>query len=151
MFLAAAGPPLTGRRSTQAPAAAAALFTAAWSREPSSTTITRRASASPARQRASSAARSRTGMTTVTSSAPGWTAGAVRAGAVPADAVLADAGLAGAVLADVGPSGAGWAMPMSSRRRASARAFGLPGTGVPDHQPATCRAPAALSRRTRVG
>ncbi len=126
VFLAAAGPPLTGRRSTPAPAAAAALFTAAWSRDPSSTTMTRRAPASPARQRASSAARSRTGMTTVTSSAPGWTA-------------------------DAGPSGAGWAMPMSSRRRASARAFGLPGTGVPDHQAATCLAPAALSRSTRAG
>ena len=55
VFLAAAGPPLTGRRSTLAPAAAATLLTAAWSREPSSTTITRGASASPARQRASSA------------------------------------------------------------------------------------------------
>ena len=66
VFLAAAGPPLTGRRSTVAPAAAAALPIAAGSREPSSTTITRGTSPSPARQRASSAGRSRTGMTTVT-------------------------------------------------------------------------------------
>ena len=123
MFLAAAGPPLTGRRSTRAPAAAATLLTAAGSPEPSSTTITRGASASPARQRASSAARSRTGMTTVTSGR-----------AAPRRL-----------------SSAGWAIPVSSRRRASARALGLSGTGVPDHQAATCRAPAVLSRSTRVG
>ena len=67
VFLAAAGPPLTGRRTTLAPAAAAALWIAAGSPEPSSTTITRGAPVSPARQRASSACRSRTGMTTVTS------------------------------------------------------------------------------------
>ena len=49
------------------------------------------------------------------------------------------------------PSSAGWAIPVSRSRRASARAFGLSGTGVPDHQPAACRAPAVLSRSTRVG
>jgi hypothetical protein len=123
VFLAAAGPPFTGRRSTLAPAEAATLLIAAWSREPSSTTITHGASASPARQRASSAGRSRTGMITVTSGFP-----------------------AGAVM-----SSTGWAIPVSRRRRASARAFGLSGTGMPDHQAATCRAPGLLSRSTRVG
>ncbi len=123
LFLAAAGPPFTGRRSTPAPARSAMLLMAAGSPEPSSTTITRVALASPARQRPSSACRSRTGMTTVTSDG----AGAGR------------------------PSSSGWAIPVSSRRRASARALGWPGTGVPDHQPATCRAPAGLSRSTRVG
>ena len=48
-------------------------------------------------------------------------------------------------------SSMGCAIPVSSRRRASARAFALPGTGVPAHQPATCRAPAGLSRSTRMG
>ena len=81
---------------------------------------------SPARHRASSAYRSRTGMTTVTSSGPGKQAAS-------------------------DPSSAGWAIPVSRSRRASARAFGLSGTGVPDHQPAACRAPAVLSRSTRVG
>ena len=61
-----------------------------------------------ARQRVSSACRSRTGITTVTSAGPHGA-----------------------------PPGTGCAMPVSSRRRASARAFGLSGTGVPDHQPAT--------------
>ena len=127
VFLAAAGPPLTGRRTTLAPAAAATRRIASGSRDPSSTTITRRAllapgPVSPARQRASSARRSRTGTTTVTA---GFSAGL--------------------------SSSSGWAMPVSSRRRASARAFGLPGTGVPAHQPATCRAPAGLSRSTRMG
>ena len=126
-FLAAAGPPLTGRRTTPAPAAAAARWIASGSRDPSSTTITRRAllapgPVSPARQRASSACRSRTGTTTVTA---GFSAGL--------------------------SSSSGWAMPVSSRRRASARAFGLPGTGVPSHQLATWRAPARLSRSTRMG
>ena len=123
VFLAAAGPPLTGRRSTLAPAVTAARWIAAGSREPSSTTITRGASASPARQRASSACRSRTGMTTVTAAFP----------------------------ADCGSSSRGWAIPVSSRRRASARAFGWLGTGVPAHQPATYQAPAGLSRSTRTG
>jgi hypothetical protein len=122
VFLAAAGPPFTGRDTTCAPAAAAALRIAAGSREPSSTTITRCTLLSPARQRASSACRSRTGMTTVTSGPP------------------AGSGFS-----------TGCAIPVSSRRRASARAFALPGTGVPAHQPATCRAPAGLSRSTRVG
>ena len=45
----------------------------------------------------------------------------------------------------------GWAIPVSRRRRASARAFGLSGTGMPAHQAATCRAPGLLSRSTRVG
>ncbi len=121
-FLAAAGPPLTGRRTTLAPAAAATPRIASGSREPSSTTITRGPPISPARHRASSACRSRTGTTTVTS---GLSAGP--------------------------PSSNGWAIPVSSRRRASARAFGLPGTGVPAHQPATCPAPAGLSRSTRMG
>ena len=40
VFLAAAGPPLTGRATTRAPAAAAARRTAAGSRDPSSTTMT---------------------------------------------------------------------------------------------------------------
>ena len=122
VFLAAAGPPFTGRDTTRAPVAAAALRIAAGSREPSSTTITRCTSLSPARQRASSACRSRTGMTTVTSGLPAASGFSM-----------------------------GCAIPVSSRRRASARAFVLPGTGVPAHQPATCRAPAALSRSTRVG
>ena len=122
VFLAAAGPPLTGRRTTLAPAAAAALWIAAGSAEPSSTTITRGVPASPARQRASSACRSRTGMTTVTSGRSAWPL-----------------------------SSTGCAIPVSSRRRASARAFALPGTGAPSHQPATCRAPAWLSRSTRMG
>src|SRR5207244_1285574 len=60
VFLAAAGPPLTGPRTTLAPAPSAALWIAAGSAEPSSTTITRGVPASPARQRASSACRSRT-------------------------------------------------------------------------------------------
>ena len=122
VFLAAAGPPLTGRRTTLAPAAAATLRIAAGSREPSSTTITGRPPVSPARHRPSSACRSRTGTTTVTS---GLSAGP--------------------------PSSSGWATPASSRRRASARALGLPGTGAPSHQPATCRVPAGLSRSTRMG
>jgi len=71
VFLAAAGPPLTERRTTLAPAAAATVWIASGSAEPSSTTMTRDGpgigGASPARQRASSACRSRTGMTTVTS------------------------------------------------------------------------------------
>ena len=74
VFRAAAGPPLTARRTTWAPAAVAAAATAAGSREPSSTTITRY-SVRPARHRASSAVRSRTGMTTVTSPGPGPPAG----------------------------------------------------------------------------
>ena len=60
-----------GRRTTLAPAAAATVWIASGSAEPSSTTMTRDgpgiSGASPARQRASSACRSRTGMTTVTS------------------------------------------------------------------------------------
>ena len=131
VFLAAAGPPLTGRRTTPAPApaAAATLWIAAGSREPSSTTITRGPPVSPARHRASSAWRSRTGTTTVTPCSRAVTPGSCS-----------------------GPwSSNGWAIPVSSRRRASARAFGLPDTGVPYHQPATCRAPAGLSRSTRMG
>jgi hypothetical protein len=139
VFLAAAGPPLTGRGTTRAPAAAAARRTAAGSLDPSSTTMTRVPPARPvpagpgpvspdpvrpARHRASSAARSRTGMTTVTSPGSGPPGPAVRSG---------------------------WAIPVSSSRRASARALGLAGTGVPDHQPCTCRAPAGLSRSTRAG
>ncbi len=67
VFLAAPGPPFTGRRSTRAPVAATSRAIAAGSFEPSSTTITRGNGLSPARQRASSACRSRTGTTTVTS------------------------------------------------------------------------------------
>src|SRR5579875_750438 len=46
--------------------------------------------------------------------------------------------------------GSGCAMPGSSSRRASARAAGLSGTGVPENQAATCRAPAAVSCSTRT-
>jgi hypothetical protein len=139
VFLAAAGPPLTGRGTTRAPAAAAARRTAAGSRDPSSTTMIGVGPAgpapispfpagpglvSPARHRASSAARSRTGTTTVTSPGPG-----------PPGA----------------SSSAGWAIPVSSSRRASARAFWLSGTGFPENQLCTSRTPAGLSRSTRAG
>ena len=54
---------------------------------------------------------------------------------------------------EAGESGpiTGWAIPVSSRRRASARALALSGTGVPDSQPETWRAPAAVSRSILTG
>src|SRR5579862_2022634 len=123
VFLAAPGPPFTGRLSTRAPVAAATRVIAPGSADPSSTTITRGSPASPARQRASSACRSRTGTTTVTSPRT----------------------------QDPLTGGTGCAIPVSSRRRASALALGSSGTGVPDHQPDTIRAPWGVSLSTRTG
>ncbi len=91
----------------------------------------------PARQRASSGCRSRTGITTVTA---GW-----------ARRTLAAPESAGTVRDDGCGLKSGWARPASSRRRASKRDAALAGSGVPENQPLTWRAPAGVSRSTRTG
>src|SRR5580692_10038125 len=172
VFLAAPGPPLTDRRIIRAPYRSAMPAIAAGSAEASSTTMTtteadspapwaepgaRRAGGSdpqapradpgpqsargsarrPARQRASSACRSRTGITTVTADRSGVTLTAPEsAGSVRDDACVVKSG---------------WARPASSSRRASTRDASWPGTGVPENQPLTWRAPAGVSRSTRIG
>ena len=146
---AAPGPPLTGRRITRAPYRAAMPAIAAGSADASSTTMTSgRVSVEgatarrPARQRASSACRSRTGITTVT-------AGARRASTGPESPR--------SVRDDAWGLNSGWARPASSRRRASNREASPPGSGVPENQPLTWRAPASTaapgpgSRRPAAG
>ena len=126
-FRAAPGPPFTARRTTRAPCPAQIAAIASGSAEQSSTTTTCFSPQSPFRHRPSSAYRSRTGITTVTSSAPG----------------------------DPSPPSAapqsGWAIPASSNRRASARAAAPSPTGTPENHPATARAPLGVSRNTRTG
>ena len=109
VFLAAAGPPFTGRATTCGPGSDGGPADGGRVRgtvvdHDDPCPAAPLSPASPARHRASSAARSRTGMTTVTSPGPG-----------PPGA----------------PSSTGWAIPVSSSRRASARAFWLPGPGFP--------------------